>query len=397
MKVFFFGAGASKSCGFLLASELLKAIYSPLIGYGINVKQSRHKSVVDMFEKDREICMIFTELIRDDRPLDYNMLTEIFSTIENRNPENLVLASKMKPGVYGLDDQYFDLKQAIVFNELERGHMPLIRNSFMSVFSTLLNPAYYRSSNPGSYGKFVEWTKKQQDWTVILSTNWDYLLDIYIDWQYGVLDEIDEGMVDLQSDRFVPYRMLGNKVFGKSVSLFKLNGSLNWLYCPKDKKFYGTLFQPPYNLTAVSNSQSAKFRQAVLTGKSLDQIPLNWVPGNCPNCGTYLEYRVYTPGISRSTFPIASRMLENTLFATENCNELVFIGFSCPEEDKDSIQLMGEALKRNSLYKAGKLIPVVVQTPGPHREETIRRYEEALQTEVNYREDGFSGWVDTLP
>lgn len=48
--------------------------------------------------------------------------------------------------------------------------------------------------------RFVEWTSKQDDYVVILTTNWDFLIDVYVEVYYGFDRSIDEGMVDLAVD-----------------------------------------------------------------------------------------------------------------------------------------------------------------------------------------------------
>lgn len=84
------------------------------------------------------------------------------------------------------------------------------------------------------------------------------------------------------------------------------------------------------------------------------------------------------------------------MYAARRCSELVFVGFSCPDEDIDIVEGIGDALKENPFFRLGQLLPVVVEVPGPHRDATRSRFERALGTPVDYREVGFGGWVESL-
>lgn len=66
MKVFFFGAGASKACGLLLTSELLPALFSP-VTFGIDVRRSKYQEVVNQFDKDLTLSTLFAKWIHDTR------------------------------------------------------------------------------------------------------------------------------------------------------------------------------------------------------------------------------------------------------------------------------------------------------------------------------------------
>ena len=369
MKVFFFGAGASKASGLLLTSELLPAIYDPE-AYGVDIKLTSDYRVIQSFSLCRDMSMKFFNHLGGSRSLDIKLLAEAFRIIESCNTQDIGY------DIFSAQDMQ-QMRQAIVFT-----------------FDCLLNPKYNPNLDISIYEKFVRWTTNQKEWIAIITTNWDYLLDEVLS-TYYFFSSVDLGMVDLPLDFLIPFAMQDDEVHGKLFSLYKLNGSLNWLYCPNDRVFYGSLFQPPYNLQIMTTSQATKAEMFSIEHPGV-AIPKELVVGNCPKCGTILETRIFMPGVSRNSFPVASRMIKNSKFAVRNCDQLVFVGFSCPEEDKDTMEYIGEALSKNSGFLSKKLKPLVIQNTGQHAKETKQRYETYLRCEVDYRENGFEGWVNSL-
>ena len=224
MKLFFFGAGASKAAGLLLTSELTAAIYTPeLILSSERVAANKH--VFGEFERQRAVAMRFLHSIRASAANDINLLRKAFQVISQCREEH---------SGYG---------------PYSHQSIAEIHDAIIGVFTILLNPAYVRSFDGASYQRFVEWTLSQNYWPVIVSTNWDSVLDGIVDALY-VDKVIDRGMIDLPVDK----HLLSNIAtdggqFG--CSIFKLNGSVSWLYCPRHARFYGLGFQEPYNLEAT--------------------------------------------------------------------------------------------------------------------------------------------------
>jgi hypothetical protein len=296
-----------------------------------------------VFAREGLNAIRFVEYVRRDQTLGTELLSEVFNILASCAERN-VSCGPFSPS--DVAEVYQDLVNA---------------------FRRLLCIAYTLNKNLEPYQHFVEWTRTQNDWITMVTTNWDTLLDDLV-CGYWAYKAVDFGEADREVDVFIPMLMVADNINSRACALYKLNGSLNWFYCPRHSQFYSPHFLPPFDLQDLT----------------------------CPRCGTQLISKIYTPGVSRATLPIRDRVMRNLLRGAQHCRRLVFIGFSCPQEDVDVIREIGEALRTNPFFKAGQLVPEVVQHKGPHRNETIRRFETTLRCRVAYDDSGFEGWAKRL-
>ena len=88
MKVFFFGAGASKASGLFLTSELLPALYDPP-GWGINFSLSKYPGVAASFSDNRDLSIQFIDTVRGTQPLSVKVLWETFNILADCDARNI--------------------------------------------------------------------------------------------------------------------------------------------------------------------------------------------------------------------------------------------------------------------------------------------------------------------
>lgn len=234
VKMFFFGAGTSKSIGLLLASELLPAIYAPE-RFGIDIRLSELASVRNGFPLACDAARRFLDILRDGQDLHQDHLRKAFEVFE--------ACEESGSGFRTLNhDQVVEAQHSLIF-----------------ALGILLNFAYRSKHGPDYYTPFLQWTKRTAGWPVIVTTNWDYILDVLIG-VYYTDDLIDCGDCDPPlKELLVRYILRGSQI-GQAISLYKLNGSLDWLYCSKERSYYAPLFQPPWNLTAATGLMSVRLK-----------------------------------------------------------------------------------------------------------------------------------------
>jgi len=353
----------------MLASELLPAIYDPQ-KYDVDLSRSEVPNIRLAFEMACTEARSFIDLLRDGADVQLGLLRFAFETFQE------------------CEDQ------GMGYRSLSLAEVLSARRSLQWLFGIFLNfayRAYWRHERPDCYLRFVEWAKRAPGWPVVVTTNWDFVLDTLISASYG-LDIIDCGDCEPSLDVFLTRYVAHGSPTGKAISLYKLNGSLDWLYCPSEKGYFSPLFQPPWNMGALTITQTLRLK----FHNPDEPIPNELRPGYCVNCGTPLEVRLHTPGASRARLPMEPRIKQNVLAAVRNCCELVFAGFSCPDEDRDVVEEIGASLRINPLFKSGDLIPTVIDIAGPHGQDTKNRFERALATRIEYRDIGFKAWVDSL-
>lgn len=169
-------------------------------------------------------------------------------------------------------------------------------------------------------------------------------------------------------------------------TLYKLHGSLNWLYCPG------------CNRLDVGVSESGRMYK-VLT----ELFQENWhrledrysfAGAECRECGARVRPVMVTPSFLKDyRNPHISRTWYEAERALRRADRVIFIGYSLPEDDLAVTYL----LKRGLSHLHGSAVTVVEFDPGGRglRDNPVgTRYRTLFGDKLDWRTEGFGGWVD---
>jgi len=157
-----------------------------------------------------------------------------------------------------------------------------------------------------------------------------------------------------------------------NISLLKLNGSLNWLYCPRCDELDITLLQGRRALTI------------------LDELEL----GRCSREGCTSPYQTLLVGPSLAQH-YEHRVLSDILVRAERAltkaSRLVIIGYSMPDAD----YLVRAMLARTFAHRSREVTVVTQVDTTPDRLQVEQRYRR-LFADCQFQVDGFAGFVRRL-
>lgn len=175
--------------------------------------------------------------------------------------------------------------------------------------------------------------------------------------------------------------------------LFKVHGSMHWLYCPAC-----------HGLEVGMDERGRLSKTARSVARALAQQP----PGSekratrprdldCGECGTALRPVLITPtSLKDYRNPHISGLWYRAERALRECDRAVFVGYSLPWDDVDVIYL----LKRGLWGLGGEKITVVEHGDGSRREvlehEAGRRYQAVFGRGIDWQPVGFVEWVKSL-
>jgi len=216
----------------------------------------------------------------------------------------------------------------------------------------------------------------------VISTNYDIVLDNALveceSVNYGVAVRAAVGrrgaMPEVRPDEliyFVSDPGSSSLVRRGDVPLLKLNGSLNWLYCPRCDELDITVMDKGA-LHILDSPKMGRCGNAGCTGRYEPLL-----------VGPSLEQR-YENRILRDTWSRA----EKALSAAEH---LVVIGYSLPEAD----YLIRAMLARHFATRSQRVCVVSTPESSAHDAALTVRYRR-LFPRCDFRWDGFSGIVDSL-
>jgi NAD-dependent SIR2 family protein deacetylase len=201
--------------------------------------------------------------------------------------------------------------------------------------------------------------------TVFVSTNYDILIDNALTEERRNGIYLDYGVEFRNFDRPDDWE---RPVHGRSVSLFKPHGSLNWLFCP-----------------TCDELEITPKEKGVVT-----RLISEYADRRCAECGT-----VYSPMIVPPTFykdlntAFLSSTWNRTDVALRKVNHIVFCGYSFPDADMHIKYLLKRAqTNRNAPLK----VTVINNHPGKTDAEVSQekgRYGRFLGSTVNYTDKSF--------
>ena len=184
----------------------------------------------------------------------------------------------------------------------------LLRLYLILVMSRAISDGLNKSQSKGSHGRLVQNLQQQKlnnifliDNTIFISTNYDVVIDDALGWQinYGV--------------EFTGLRNFGGEgtVAGAAVPLYKLHGSLNWLYCP------------------VCNNLNSYESKAVLSLMT-ENKPIN----RCGRCTSVMSPVIVPPTFYKDMLRVfLSSIWNKTENALRDVDHIIFCGYSLPDAD----------------------------------------------------------------
>lgn len=276
----FLGGGASAAEGAPMQTELIREYFKLLQGSDTFFDSDMYKELTAYF---REIFGI--------NPSLGNYDTLIFPTFEEALGI-LDLAVKRREGL-----KNFDLEN-ISRNSNRIGFM---RQYLVLLVAAVLNNAEKNSS--GLHKKLVKGLEEQGllSNTVFITTNYDLLIDMALNSSPG--RSLDYGFEFCDNGHRLEE--------GKKISLYKVHGSLNWLYCPT------------CNIISLTKNEPGVIRLLTDLNKS-----------DCEECGSIMLPVIVPPTFFKEMSNVyLSAVWNKAELALRLADRIVFCGYSFPDSD----------------------------------------------------------------
>ena len=329
-EVYVLGAGASKACGGPLTAELLPQAFR----HRAKIDQDGRIAMVEGFLRDF-FAMDFSQGFENGR---YPAIGEVLSLID------FALADKLGLGPRFNGDYLRHMRQSIEFLVFA-----ILDHKLKHLTNGNLTPSF---------------AGKLPDDSTIISLNYDIIIDKALDggrWnERGINYGIEFGNCSSEP--------------GLTPRLYKLHGSLNWLFCPTCNLIYfGGMKKVIRN---IYEPREIYVRRAV-----------------CQRDGTALDPVLITPTALKERPYVQLSYL--WLLAEEEvrkAGKVVFIGYSLPAEDIHMKYLFKRALTNNE-YGDQLEIHVVNKTQA-RESRTLHRYQRLFGPKVKYFGGGFRDYVE---
>ncbi|UCE07974.1 MAG: hypothetical protein JSW07_08075 [bacterium] len=177
--------------------------------------------------------------------------------------------------------------------------------------------------------------------------------------------------------------------FGK---LYKVHGSLNWLYCPACHRLDVGI--------SKSGRRTGKVLESLYHEEERENMDLEYrytCKGSpCLDCGSNVRPVMITPTHMKDyRNPHIAQVWYNAERALKKSNRAIIIGYSLPENDVDVIYL----LKRGLAHLESKYVTVIGHDKEGRdaRDHPIgSRYCTIFGDEIDWHPEGFAGWLDKL-
>lgn len=214
----------------------------------------------------------------------------------------------------------------------------------------------------------------------VISLNYDIIADNAL--AIRSPDTFPDYGCDIQTDSYMSRRKMG--------SLFKLHGSLNWLYCPNCNRID----------VAVSRS-GRRFSKALEElymsegGEANDLDTRYGCHGSpCKSCGSYVRPVMITPTQKKDyRNPHIAQVWYKAEELLRSASSVVFIGYSMPPDDIEVVYL----LKRGLAHLPARMI-TVVECDATHRgvneHEVGQRYQSIFGEGIDWHTSGFENWLN---
>ena len=396
--VVIFGAGATKACGGPQTADILPQAYDPTLR-----EQIRSEGFQDLIQREGFVDLLDEFLVENfhlsyDRSVrrkeHYPALTLLMSLIDT------AIDRKQPIGPYWVPDRITNVQQE---NKAERKSLVDVRQSLEYLIFALLEYQLKQIQDDQDY--YLKLLKKlyPKDETLptatpasptVISLNYDIMAD-------NALIELSQQWWP-QTGRFPDYgceiqtpaylRQINNpgepiepKYFGK---LLKLHGSLNWIYCPGCHRLD----------LGVANSQknsTVKVRENLWIENPLE--PKYSCHGSeCQDCQAFVRPILITPTFLKDyRNPHVAKVWYEAERALREAAHVIFIGYSLPDDDVSVIYL----LKRGLISPNLKVTVVEYDEKKQPKEENAvwRRYRTLFGDNIEWFDDGFGSYIDSLP
>jgi hypothetical protein len=332
-RVFILGAGASKAI--MPEAPLNDQLLSEIVKLKDDIILPLKKFILDFYGVD-------VEVVTDPKVLP--SLEDILSQID-------YCLSSSRP----LSDVYTLQRLVILRDSLVYGMSKVLKQSMRS----------------GELYWMIQFLKTLSKDDVIISLNYDLIVDNSL---MRAEKNPDYGVASRQT---VGRRNYPINDEHQKIKLYKLHGSLNWLYCPACQAMDIT----PHEKSVVY----------IFQNKSVSQ---------CPTCGVRYDPVMITPTFLKN---YDNNYLQQVWIsaenALENADELVFIGYSLPDADMVLRMMFSRALYRNRLrrgsspkYRYPKITVVDKWDDSRGKSPAQERYERVFGR-IRYLTTGFQDYV----
>lgn len=329
------GAGATKASGGPLTNEILPAAF----GAGA------------------------ATIVESNLPLLERFLIEVFGLAKaraNRTKEQF----PSLPLLLSLIDTAIDRKEPIAPTWPVATLVPLRRAIEYTFYIVLKRSLETLPANP--HRALLDRIKATPDvYPTIISLNYDLVID------NTLLDrshQYPDYGCDLATEDYVAQK-------GKQL-LLKIHGSLNWLYCAACHRMDVAISEDKLHLVKVFPFD------VTLEKKFGGDTP-------CKTCTAVMESVMITPTYRKDyRNPHISRIWYEAERALREARNVIFIGYSLPEDDVEVIYL----LKRGLHGRDPKQITVVEMA-----NDNVRQRYRQLFGEIDWQPLGFQGWLDATP
>lgn len=176
----------------------------------------------------------------------------------------------------------------------------------------------------------------------------------------------------------------------KVGKLFKLHGSLNWLYCPNCNRL-------DVAVSRSGRSFSKALDQLFISegGEANDLEHRYTCHGSpCKNCGAFVRPVMITP-TQRKDYrnPHISQVWYKAEELLRSATSVVFVGYSMPADDVEVVYL----LKRGLQHLPARAITVIECSKNNRqvmKNEVGQRYQSVFGPGIQWHTCGFEGWLD---
>lgn len=342
----FLGAGASAAEGAPIQSNLFKDYFRLL----------KRRGNIYIHEHERELATFFQLMFDID--------------VDNDNLDNIVFPTYEEAlGVLDLADlRNESFKDFANINFASNsGRIKFLRLYLVYLMADIINESLLTSNN--LHRRLIRNLQNTNNLknTIFLTTNYDILTDNAL-LSINPQRRIDYGV------EFVNYNTEFDETNRNKAKLYKLHGSLNWLYCPT------------CNSLRITPNE-----------KGVSKLMTDPTQSFCQACDT-----IYSPIIVPPTFykDLSKVFLNQVWYKAErellNVDHIIFCGYSFPDADIH-IKYLIKRIQKNRQNPHNLKITVINNHTGKNNEIKLdekNRYQRFLGNTVNYTDFSFEDFVD---
>jgi hypothetical protein len=239
----------------------------------------------------------------------------------------------------------------------------------------------------------------------IVTTNWDTYLDGAFQGYLNPRTQTPLSYVDY--GLYAHDRLYADTEY-VPIHLYKMNGSADWLWCPQCRKLFGGFLPWPFaNYDAIIRNPVPKaLAEAFLCGfcgNPLSQMMVMPSPAR-PQHLFSIGYEIDDETRKEHEVPMTdgfepTAVLDLMSTMMQACSLWIFMGYSLPEYDRDTVSVIKRAFARRAKYHPASPLTIHVVGFEPtfrSRDESwiCRRYADVLQHDFEYFPTGIEKWIE---